>query len=179
VGTLWGWISCLLLGVISTAEAGEGSIAVLGGYADQTNVLGVAVAWNRAAPLHESDAWRLTAQLEADATLLNGRRSNAGGYTNLGAFGLTPVLRVEWPRHEYPLFVEGGIGGRMLTHTKLQLEHQFGTAFQFTELVGAGIRFGARNAYEIGVRVEHMSNASIKLPNNGLTAGLLRVAWWF
>ena len=61
-------------------------------------------------------------------------------------------------------------------HATLQLENQFGTVFQFTEIMGAGLRFGPCNTYETGIRIEHMPNADIKQPNNGLTAGLLRIA---
>ena len=40
-------------------------------------------------------------------------------------------------------------------------------------------RFGDRNQYELGLRLQHMSNANIKSPNNGLTWGALRFAWKF
>ena len=61
-------------------------------------------------------------------------------------------------------------------HVTLQLENQFGTVFRFTEIIGTGLRFGPGNTYGTGIRIEHMPNADIKQPNNGLTAGLLRIA---
>jgi lipid A 3-O-deacylase PagL len=39
-----------------------------------------------------------------------------------------------------------------------------------------GLRFGARQALEFGVRIQHMSNADIKEPNDGVTFASLRFA---
>ncbi len=173
-------LSALCLAAAGAAAASDNaSLDVAAGYADQVGVLAVNVTFDRAAPLVERPSWRLGVQYEFGVTVFEGRRSDVGGYKTLAGFSGVPVVRVEWPRSEWPVFVEAGLGAMLLTHTKLQLDHQFSTAFQFLSLGGVGVRFGRDHAYEVGLRLEHMSNADIKGPNNGLTYGVARFAWRF
>ncbi len=172
-------VAVTVLAGLATTVSQAASIAVAGGYANQTNVWSLAVQWDAAQPFREANTWRITGHLELDAILLQGRRSGVGGYQNLGVIGVTPIARVEWPAEARTLFVEGGIGVSLLSHTELQEVQQFSTAFQFNELIGAGIRFGVDHAYELGVRLEHMSNANIKFPNDGITFGEIRVGYHF
>jgi hypothetical protein len=51
--------------------------------------------------------------------------------------------------------------------------------FQFGNNVGAGYRFGAKGAFDLGVRYQHLSNASIKRPNNGINFTQVRLQYWF
>jgi lipid A 3-O-deacylase len=162
-----------------TTVSQAATIALAGGYADQTNVWSLAVQWNAAQPFREENTWRITGHLELDAIWLQGRRSGVGGYQNLGVIAATPIARVEWPAEARSPFVEAGIGVSLFSHTELQEYQQFSTAFQFNELIGAGIRFGADHAYELGVRLEHMSNANIKFPNDGITFVEIRAAYHF
>lgn len=159
--------------------ADNASFDVSLGYGDDVEVLALMVTFDRATPLLERPTWRLTAQYEFGATVFHGTRTDIGGYRTIAGFGATPVLRAEWPAERWPVFVEAGLGAMLITHTKLQLDHQFSTAFQFAEVLGAGTRFGDRGQYELGLRLQHMSNANIKGPNNGLTWGALRFAWKF
>ena len=110
---------------------------------------------------------------------LQGRRSNTEGYQSLGAIGVTPTARFEWSKNGCGPFIDIGVGINFLSHTRLQEEQQFGIAFQFGEFLGTGLRFGQSGAYEIDVRLEHMSNANIKFPNEGITLGVVRVAYHF
>jgi lipid A 3-O-deacylase len=169
------------VGLVANAAsiASAQSVALSAGYAEQTNIFGIAVVWDAGSPLLERSDWRLTGHIELDVMDLQGRRSNTTGYQSLAAIGVTPIARFEWPKEEHAPFIDVGIGINFFSHTTLQEEQNFGIALQFGELVGAGLRFGQKGAYEIGVRVEHMSNADIKFPNSGITMGLVRVAYHF
>ena len=92
---------------------------------------------------------------------------------------MTPTARFEWPKEACVPFIDAGVGIIFLSHTRLQEEQQFGVALQFGEFLGVGLRFGESGAYEIGVRLEHLSNANIKFPNDGITLGVVRVAYHF
>lgn len=86
----------------------------------------------------------------------------------------TPVLRVEQVRSngKYPaLYFELGVGFHLLSHTRLNSDRIFSTLFQFGEFIGPGILFGDRGQYQLGLRVEHISNGGIENPNDGLTYG--------
>jgi lipid A 3-O-deacylase len=93
--------------------------------------------------------------------------------------GLTPMLRWLPPCCEtVQPFLEAGIGVHLLSHTRINNDRDLSTAFQFGENVGGGIAFGENHRFELGVYVQHESNASIKEPNPGLTyvGVVLRIA---
>lgn len=137
------------------------------------------MGWDADSPLVERDTWRVTGHVEVDVMQLQGRRSNPGGYQSLATIGATPIARIEWPNEAYVPFVEVAVGINLLSHTTLQEEKHFSTAFQFGEFLGAGLRFGTGGAHEIGVRLQHMSNADIKKPNDGITFVVVRAAYHF
>ncbi len=93
---------------------------------------------------------------------------------------ITPVLRLEHPlSNGVTPYVEMGLGAHLLSHVHINHERTFSTAYQFGEFVGTGVRFGERKEYEVGVILQHDSNASIKRPNNGLTYGALLLNYHF
>lgn len=88
--------------------------------------------------------------------------------SDLWDFGLTPLLH--WSPREGPwraLFVEGGIGLHLLTHAQINDHRRFSTAFQFGERLVVGVSLGGM--LEVGGYLQHVSNAKIKKPNDGLT----------
>lgn len=76
-------------------------------------------------------------------------------------------------------FVDLGLGITLFDRLYRSGTDRFSTAFQFTEAIGLGYRFGEGNAYEVSVRVQHISNASIKKPNPGENVVRLRFACRF
>lgn len=52
-------------------------------------------------------------------------------------------------------------------------------AFQFGEFVGVGALYGRRNEFQLGARLQHVSNGGIKRPNDGLTYGMLALNYRF
>jgi len=174
-------LPAMVVGLAANAAsiASAESIALSAGYAEQTNVFGIAAVWDASSPLIERETWRVTGHVELDVMDLQGRRSNTGGYQSIAAIGVTPTARFEWPDEGYATFIDVGVGINFLSHTSLQEVQQFGIALQFGEFLGTGLRFGQSGAYEIGVRFEHMSNGNIKFPNDGITFGVVRVAYHF
>src|SRR5271169_1311409 len=98
---------------------------------------------------------------------------------SLWDLGVTPMLRwlPSWGTSVQP-YVEAGIGVHLLSHVRINNDRDLSTAFQFGENAGVGIAFGENRRFELGVYVQHESNASIKEPNPGLTylGVVLRVA---
>ncbi len=169
-------ISCTLLAASPCFAA---DVALSGGLNGEAVIVGVDTRWMAAAPLRVEPAWALRYGVEFDVLNMHARQARKYGASNIAAIGVTPMLRVEWPRGDHMTFVDAGIGGHLLSHTSLQGGPNFGTAFQFGEWIGTGLRFGPGMAYEVGLRVEHLSNADIKLPNDGITFASLRAAWHF
>jgi len=93
---------------------------------------------------------------------------------------VTPVFR--WCQSRQATvspYLEAGIGAHLLSRTSLNGERKFGTAFQFGSHLGVGIRFGPRHAYDLTYRFRHLSNASIRSPNNGINFSEIRFGYWF
>jgi lipid A 3-O-deacylase len=87
---------------------------------------------------------------------------------------VTPFLRYELGRPlAMPIYGELGIGAHLLSRTRIDYERRFSTAFQFGEFAGLAMSFGDHRQYEIGARIQHVSNGGIKRPNDGLTYEML------
>ncbi|AIP32303.1 lipid A 3-O-deacylase family protein [Paraburkholderia xenovorans LB400] len=87
-----------------------------------------------------------------------------GGYSQLGAL---MAWRYQPAGPKSPWFFEAGLGGSVLDGLYNSGQRRFSTAFQFTEVLAIGYRFGPEKAYEVSLRVQHFSNAGIKKPNPG------------
>lgn len=103
-------------------------------------------------------------------------RSDSG----LWEIGFTPVFRLQQttPSAVSP-YAEIGVGAHLLSETSVGPKRQFGTALQFGTHLGLGARFGPRNALELGYRYQHLSNAHIDTPNDGIDFHGVRFGVWF
>jgi hypothetical protein len=125
---------------------------------------------------------RIGVQERWGKSLWQGREWRIGGYWDfmLGVWdnsaestadiGVTPVFRFERER----LYVEAAIGFH-LVQRRISEHRVFSTAFQFGDHIGVGMR--ARD-YEVGVALQHLSNASIRRPNPGINFLLLRFQYY-
>ena len=75
-------------------------------------------------------------------------------------------------------YVEAGVGVHLLAKTSLG-DKRYSTAFQFGSHLGGGYRFGARHAFDLGYSFQHISNANIKLPNDGANFQEVRLQYHF
>ena len=105
---------------------------------------------------------------------VDGWHGTSVGGRELMAASTTPFLRYEIGRaFGVPFYADSGIGVTALSQTRIDDWRQFSTAFQFNEFVGVGTRFGRKGEYQLGTRLQHVSNGGIKRPNDGLTYGML------
>ncbi|NUO84864.1 MAG: acyloxyacyl hydrolase [Cupriavidus sp.] len=81
--------------------------------------------------------------------------------------GASPVFRLEKRGGTKVPFLEASVGVRLVNHVSTSPEHYYSTAFRFSETIGFGLAFGKDLDTEIGIRLQHLSNAGIKKPNPG------------
>lgn len=94
--------------------------------------------------------------------------------------GITPVFRFQKNSHSgFSPYVEAGIGVHLLSKTSVGLERKFGSSFQFRDHLGIGLRFGDKGRYDLGYRYQHLSNGSLKAPNQGINFHQLRMQYHF
>ncbi|WP_168734351.1 acyloxyacyl hydrolase [Pseudothauera nasutitermitis] len=115
--------------------------------------------------------------LHWDLSLTHWRAPGAQGghrsFTQLAAMG---VWRHPLGGPGAPLFVDLGLGVSIFDRLYASGTDRFSTAFQFTQAIGLGYRFGEKHAHEISVRFQHVSNGGIKRPNPGENFVRLRFA---
>jgi len=103
-------------------------------------------------------------------------RTNSG----LTDIGFTPVFRLQPSNLSGASpYVELGIGMHLLSKSSVGRERRFGSMFQFGDHIGVGVRFGPKGAYDLGYRFQHLSNASIKAPNQGINFHQVRLQYHF
>jgi len=145
------------------------AVGLTGGYSNSVAVYGVALSWNLPPPHFLLPDNGFAARIDAQLAYWHGQeRPTPNPF--LWDSSVTPMLRWTNRAKTAPrFFVEAGIGIHLLSATRINNDRLFGTAFQFGELAGVGFSFGPTGEYELGLYVEHVSNADIKKPNDGLT----------
>jgi lipid A 3-O-deacylase len=160
---------------ISPARAVDG-MSVVAGQGRNTDMLQIGAQWQwskrwfQGEHMHVGGFW--------DAGVAQWRRDEAPGWTDhLTEISFTPTFRLQGNGLQGP-YVEAGIGLHLLSETQLG-NKRYSTAFQFGEHLGFGWRFGARGAFDLGYRYQHVSNADIKTPNSGADFHQIRLQYWF
>jgi len=166
-----------------SAHAVDG-FAIEGGYTDEDNPNrdawrgGGALVWDwgvKWLPFHD---WYLGGQWELSASYWDARHGGKSGNTSLVDFGITPVFRIQTDDSWLGMrpFLEGAIGAHLFSETALG-SAGFGINYSFGDSLGGGIRFGDRGQYEINYRYQHLSNAGLGNPNNGINFQLVRFGY--
>jgi lipid A 3-O-deacylase len=142
-------------------EAGRGE--------EGTDSWRVGLVWKWDKQWFAERAWRLGAYWELQLGQWKGPISSV---TDLS---ITPVFRLEpsAPGRVAP-YVEGAIGFHFLSDYRISRRRSFSTKFQFGDHIGAGLRFGKGLRHDVGVRLQHLSNAGLREPNPGINFLQLR-----
>ena len=75
------------------------------------------------------------------------------------------MLVYEFAGENIKPYLEAGIGVALFSHTEVE-GNRLGTAFQFEDRLGFGLRFAG--GHEVGIRASHYSNAGISSTNDGV-----------
>lgn len=164
------------LGLASSSQAADG-IAVTGGWGDDSTSM---------AQISLTHQW--------DRTWFNGGNRFLGGYwevsvghwhsTDTGGKGIwdvgfAPVFRFQSKAGGVKPYVEGAIGLHLISDTHVNVDRDMGSAFQFGDHLGIGLVFGDRGQMDLGYRFQHLSNADIKSPNDGIDFQQIRFVYYF
>ncbi len=154
------------------------SASVEAGTGDRTKMVrfGLQSAWEKkwfaSNGSHLGGYWDVT---------LSGWRGNRfrnvpGQHQTLADIGLTPVWR--WQRDDKRgLYFEGAVGIHLLSKLYDNDDNQLSTSFQFGDHIGIGYVFN--NKVDLGLKIQHFSNGSIKKPNDGVNFIVAKASWAF
>jgi hypothetical protein len=169
--------------VASPAAQAIDSVSAVYSHSDSGNVnvnmyrVGVQWDWNK--KLVEMGNWHLGGYWEADAGYWS-NSSFARTHANILDIGFTPVVRFQQTtRSALSPYFELAAGMHLLSATSLNDQRKFGSSFQFGDHVGVGARFGDKGKYDLSYRYQHLSNAGIKGPNQGVNFHELRLQYHF
>lgn len=174
-------ILTLIAGGAAAPVAAVDGIALTYGDAQRADVQRVQAAaqWHWDRYLLERGDWRLDGYWELMAA---GWINDEPEATNSGLWelGFTPVFRLQRTLGSaLSPYAEAGVGAHLLSASSVTAGRRFSTAFQFGTHIGVGVRFGSRHAYEVGYRFQHLSNANIRKPNDGIEFHEIRLGYWF
>lgn len=123
--------------------------------------------------------WLVTGFWEASAGIWRGHSAATNNQT-ITDIAITPVFRLQQKNLSgVAPYLEGAIGFHLITPTFINDNRRFGSAFQFGDHVGAGVRFGDHYQYDLALRYQHLSNGGIKKPNQGINLSQIHLTYHF
>lgn len=126
--------------------------------------------WLERAGWHVSGAW------DVGVGVWRGKSASSAseGAMELSA---TPVFRVQRDSRD-GVYLEAGVGMYLLSATQIG-DRDLGSPYQFGSRVGVGLRFGGEQTFDLSYHVQHVSNASLKAPNDGAEFHVIRAQYHF
>jgi hypothetical protein len=174
-------LGAFLLLMATNAGAAEGILnpAIEVGHGDSTDMMRVAFSLDWEKRWFDSGNWMVAGFWEASLGEWKGK-SSAGNNQSIVDVGLTPVFRFQQRTLSgLAPYAEAAIGFHLISPTFINANRKFGSAFQFGDHVGFGIRLGERYQYDLGYRYQHFSNGSIKQLNQGINFNQIRFTYHF
>ena len=165
------------MGLTPSCRAADG-IAIEGGWGDDSTHMGqisLTREWDR--KWFTGGNWYLIGYWEA--SLGHWHSTDAGG-KGVWDVGFAPVFRLRTKAESgWRPYVEGAIGAHFISHTHVNTDRDLGSAFQFGDHLGVGLLFGDKSQFDLGYRFQHLSNADLKSPNDGIDFQQIRFAYRF
>ena len=163
-----------LLFATAPASAADGYTIEWGHGDDSTELVRLHAKWNWGKKWFEAGNWHLGGYWEASLGHWSG---DGAGAKDLWDIGLTPVFRLQPNGSKTGMYLEGGIGAHLLSATRINNRRVFGSSFNFGDHIGVGATFGDRGQYDLGYRLQHLSNGGIKDPNDGINFHQVRFTY--
>lgn len=172
----WGiLVATWLVAAAPDAVAVDG-IAIEAGRGDSTDMGRIGIQWDWGKRWFQGAQWHLGGYWDLSAGYWR-RDALPGQNDDIAEIGFTPVFRFQGNNLTGP-YAEAGIGAHLLSRTQIG-DKRLSTRFQFGDHLGLGYRFGAKGAWDLGYRFQHLSNAGIKRPNNGINFHQVRLQYHF
>jgi hypothetical protein len=171
------WFLCALL--FSGNVMAVDGVSMEVGNGDHTDSARIGAIWNFDRQWFTEGDWLVTGFWEATAGTLHGR-SAVGDNQTITDLAVTPVFRLQQKNLVgVSPYLEGAIGFHLISPTYLYANRHLGSSFQFGDHLGAGVRFGEHQQFDLAFRFQHISNGSIKKPNQGVNLDQVHFVYHF
>jgi hypothetical protein len=173
---LWAGAAAACFSLAGVPAMAEDGMALEAGSGDGTDMGRVAIQWNWDMRLYQGAEWNIGSYWDLG---LGHWRNNGfpGRNKDITEIGLTPVLRLQRNSLEGP-YAELGLGLHVQSDSTIG-DKSMSTLVQFGSHLGAGYRFGVKRAFDLSYRYQHLSNAGIKKPNDGINFNQIRLQYHF
>lgn len=154
---------------------GADSISYETGHGESTDLLRLGAQWKWDKVFFAERRWNIVPYWDFTVGVWDPDRAKM-----LADLGLTPTFRLQQATLTglAPYF-EAAIGFHLLSEVHVSQSKVFSTNFQYGDHIGAGVRFGGHRRYDVSLRLQHLSNGSIRRPNPGINFAQLRLAYHF
>ena len=152
-------LAALAWGQVSAVQAMDLSVAI-GQTGDSTMTYRLGTQFDFNQSWFASDVGRLTGYWDGAYTYWDGKKSSSSN-----SLSFSPVFVYEFAGETVKPYIEAGIGMALFSKTEVE-EQKLGTAFQFEDRIGVGLRFNG--GHEVGIRATHYSNAGLSSTNDGV-----------
>lgn len=170
-------LACLLAAIHAPSGAVD-SMSLEWAEGDRTQVVRIGAQWDWVARWWQSNGSHIGGYWDLDLAQWRGDRfQNVPGATqNITEIGFTPVFRLARDDHLGP-YGELGIGVHYLSGIYDNDGRRLSTHFQFGDHFGVGYVFS--NGVDLGLRLQHFSNAGYREPNDGVNFVTVRARYRF
>ncbi len=152
-------LAALFLGQSQAVQAADVTVAI-GQTDDASMTYRLGTQFDFSESWLQSSVGRVTGYWDAGYTYWESGNGSSGS----NSLSFAPVFVYEFAGDSVKPFIEAGIGVAVFSETEVD-GNKLGSAFQFEDRLGVGLRFAEQ---EVGLRAMHYSNASIKEPNEGV-----------
>lgn len=170
----------IVFSLIANRTYAVDGVSVEYGRGNMVEMARVGLVWNWDKRWMEGEDWQVTGFWEAALGVWHGYKPNDNNQT-ISELGVTPVFRLTRKDGEgVTPYLEGGfLGMHLISPTFIYSGRKFGSSFQFGNHLGFGGSFGEHHQFDLGYRFQHMSNADIKQPNQGINSSQIHFIYRF
>jgi lipid A 3-O-deacylase len=162
------------------AQALDGVSFEIGFGDENTETIRAGLQWNWQRRWFAERSWTLGAYWDLQVGRWSGPLRPGQQQQSVWDIALTPVFRLERAeRTRVVPYFEAAVGFHLLSDLRINSERVFSTHFQYGDHLAAGVRFGERHRYDLGLRLQHLSNGGLARPNPGINFLQLRFAQHF
>ncbi len=172
-------LSSLFVSPLAGAADPRDGVAVEGGYGYHVDMARFTLTRDWQAPILTGERWAISPYWDLALGHWN-PHNPAGGNHAVTDVGVTPVFRVtERERSAIAPYAELAVGLHYISDHRIYTGRDMSTHFQFGDHAGVGVSFGEKQAFDLGLRLQHLSNAGLKNPNPGINFYQVRAAYHF
>ena len=170
--SILGFVLVMLASTCSAADSVSLELAT----GNKTEIARVGAQWNWNKSWYSGNGTHIGGYWDLTLAQWHGNQYQdiAGASQNISDLGITPVFRFQRDDKK-GLYAEVGIGAHLLSSPYNNNGRRLSTHFQFGDHFGIG--YVLENKVDLGMKLQHFSNAGYEEPNDGVNFVVFKVSY--